>query len=81
LMNYFVKGLQTVPDVAEKVVEKFPVDYQDLKDKTILVVKARQLIWAMRNVGTPPFSTTCPMTKPTTKPASLQLVQCPEVLE
>jgi hypothetical protein len=54
-MNYFIKGLQSAPDVAEKVVEKFPVDYQDLKDKTILVVKARQLIRAMRNTGAPPF--------------------------
>jgi hypothetical protein len=54
-MNYFIKGLQTALDVAEKVVEKFPVDYQDLKDKTIIVVKARQLIRAMRNTGAPPF--------------------------
>jgi hypothetical protein len=54
-MNYFIKGLQSAPDVAEKVVEKFPVDYQDLKDKTIMVVKARQLIRAMRNTGAPPF--------------------------
>jgi hypothetical protein len=54
-MNYFIKGLQSAPDVAEKVVERFPVDYQDLKDKTILVVKARQLIRAMRNSGAPPF--------------------------
>jgi hypothetical protein len=43
-MNYFIKGLQLAPDIAEKVVEKFPVNYQDLKDKTIMVVKARQLI-------------------------------------
>jgi hypothetical protein len=43
-INYFIKGLQTALDVAEKVVEKFSVNYQDLKDKTILVVKARQLI-------------------------------------
>jgi hypothetical protein len=54
-MNYFIKGLQSAPDVAEKVVEKFPTDYQDLKDKTIMVVKARQLIRAMRNTGAPPF--------------------------
>jgi hypothetical protein len=40
LMNYFLKGLKTAPNVMERVVEKFPSDYQDLKDKAIAVVKA-----------------------------------------
>ena len=61
-MNYFVKGLQAAPDVAEKVIEKFPVDYQDLKDKAIIVVKARQLIRAMRNMNTFPFQRTAQQT-------------------
>jgi Zinc knuckle len=54
-MNYFLKGLNSAPDVVEKVVEKFPTDYQDLKDKAVLAVKAKQLIRAMRNSGQPPF--------------------------
>jgi len=43
-MNYFLKGLKAAPDVMERVVEKSPTNYQDLKDKTIVVVKARQLL-------------------------------------
>ena len=43
-MNYFLKGLKTTPDVEERVVDKHPVDYYDLKEKTIMVVKARQLL-------------------------------------
>jgi hypothetical protein len=39
-MNYFLKGLKVAPDVMEQVVEKFPNDYQDLKEKTVTVVKA-----------------------------------------
>ena len=39
-MNYFLKGLMMAPDVMERVVEKIPTDYQDLKDKAIAVVKA-----------------------------------------
>jgi hypothetical protein len=54
-MNYFLKGLNLVPDVVEKVVEKFPIDYQDLKDKAVMVVKAKQLIQAMRNTRQSPF--------------------------
>jgi hypothetical protein len=44
MMNYFLKGLKATPDVMEQVVEKSPTDYQDLKDKTITVVKAWQLL-------------------------------------
>jgi hypothetical protein len=43
-MNYFLKGLKVAPDVMERVIEKAPTSYQDLKDKTIAVVKARQLL-------------------------------------
>jgi hypothetical protein len=39
-MNYFLKGLKTAPDIMERVVEKFPNDYQDMKDKAITMVKA-----------------------------------------
>ena len=54
-MNYFLKGLNSALDVVKKVVEKFPTDYQDLKDKAVMVVKAKQLIRAMRNMGQSPF--------------------------
>jgi hypothetical protein len=54
-MNYFLKGLNSAPDVVEKVVEKFPMDYQDLKDKAVMVVKAKQLIHTMRNTRQSPF--------------------------
>jgi hypothetical protein len=54
-MNYFLKGLNSAPDVVEKVVERFPTDYQDLKDKAVLAVKAKQLIQAMRNTSQSPF--------------------------
>jgi len=43
-MNYFLKGLNSAPNMVEKVVEKFPTDYQDLKDKAVMVIKAKQLI-------------------------------------
>jgi len=48
LINYFLKGLKTAPNIMEQVVKKFPNNYQDLKAKTIAVVKARQLLRAMR---------------------------------
>jgi len=55
-MNYFLKGLKTAPDIMEQVVEKIPTDYQDLKDKAVTVVKARQLLRAMRaSADTPIF--------------------------
>jgi hypothetical protein len=48
LMNYFLKGLKIASDIMEQVVKKFPNNYQDLKAKTIAIVKARQLLQAMR---------------------------------
>jgi hypothetical protein len=54
-MSYFLKGLNLAPNIVEKVVEKFPMDYQDLKNKVIMLVKAKQLIYAMRNTGQSPF--------------------------
>ncbi len=38
-MNVFLKGLQTASDVIERVINKSPTDYYDLKEKTIAVVK------------------------------------------
>jgi hypothetical protein len=56
MINYFLKGLKTAPDVMERVVEKIPTDYQDLKDKAVAVVKAQQLLQAMRmSADTPIF--------------------------
>jgi hypothetical protein len=55
-MNYFLKGFKTTPDVMEQIVEKIPTDYQDLKDKAVAVVKAQQLLRAMRaSADTPIF--------------------------
>jgi len=55
-MNYFLKGLKMALDVMEQVIEKTPTNYQDLKDKAIAVVKAQQLLWAIRaGTDTPIF--------------------------
>ncbi len=48
LMDMFLKGLNTAPDIIERVIDKSPTDYYDLKDKTILVVKNWQLLQAMK---------------------------------
>lgn len=56
LMNVFLKGLSTAQDVVKRVIDKSPIDYYNLKDKTILVVKNRQLLCAMKgNNNAPPF--------------------------
>jgi len=56
LMNVFLKGLKTALDVVERVIDKSPTDYYDLKDKMILVVKNRQLLRAMKDsTSTPQF--------------------------
>jgi hypothetical protein len=48
-MNFFLKGLNSAPDIMERVVDKNLTNYYDLKAKAILVVKNRQLLQAMRN--------------------------------
>ncbi len=55
-MNAFLKGLKTAPDIVERVIDKSPMDYYDLKEKTILVVKNWQLLQAMKDsASTPQF--------------------------
>ncbi len=44
LMNMFLKGLHTFPHIVERIIDKSPQDYYDLKSKTILVVKNQQLL-------------------------------------
>ena len=48
-MNFFLKGLNSAPDIMEQVIDKNPTNYYDLKAKAALVVKNRQLLHAMRN--------------------------------
>jgi len=49
LMNMFLKGLNTALNVIKRVIDKMLADYYDLKEKTIMVVKNQQLIWAIKN--------------------------------
>jgi len=51
-MNMFLKGLHTFPHIVERIIDKSPRDYYDLKDKTILVVKNQQLLHAIKNSST-----------------------------
>ncbi len=56
LMNMFLKGLHTFPYIIERVIDKSPTDYYDLKEKTIMVVKNQQLLRAIKSSSTPvPF--------------------------
>ncbi len=52
LMNMFLKGLHTFPHIVERIIDKSPQDYYDLKNKTILVVKNQQLLRAIKNSST-----------------------------
>ncbi len=52
LMNMFLKGLHTFPHIVERIIDKSPSNYYDLKDKTILVVKNQQLLRAIKNSST-----------------------------
>jgi len=55
-MNMFLKGLHTFPHIVERIIDKSPSDYYDLKKKTILVVKNQQLLHAIKNSSnTAPF--------------------------
>src|SRR5216683_3324031 len=51
-MNMFLKGLHTFPHIVERIINKSPQDYYDLKNKTILVVKNQQLLRAIKNSAT-----------------------------
>jgi len=56
LMNMFLKGLHNFPHIVERVIDKSPTDYYDLKEKTITVVKNQQLLQAIKNSSNPmPF--------------------------
>jgi len=44
LMNMFLKGLHTFPHIVERIINKSPTNYYDLKEKTITVVKNQQLL-------------------------------------
>ncbi len=52
LMNMFLKGLHTFPHIVERIIDKSPLDYYDLKNRTILVVKNQQLLRAIKNSST-----------------------------
>ena len=49
LMNMFLKGLHTFPHIVERIINKSPSDYYNLKEKTILIVKNQQLLRAIKN--------------------------------
>ena len=48
LMNLFLKGLENVPDILKWVIDKSPLNYYNLKDKMILVVKNQQLLCTIK---------------------------------
>ncbi len=52
-MNMFLKGLNNAPNVIERVINKTPTDYYNLKQKTIVVVKNQQLLRAIKNNTNP----------------------------
>jgi len=53
-INLFLKGLTTALDVFEKVMDyPVPDNYNDLKDKAISVVKARQLVNTLKCTANP----------------------------
>ncbi len=52
LMNMFLKGLHTFPHIIERIIDKSPQDYYNLKNKTILVVKNQQLLRTIKNSAT-----------------------------
>ncbi len=56
LMNMFLKGLNNVPNIIERVINKTPTNYYNLKQKTIAMVKNQQLLQAIKNNTNPaPF--------------------------
>jgi len=56
LMNMFLKGLHNFPHIIERIINKSPTDYYNLKEKTITVVKNQQLLRVIKNSSNPtPF--------------------------
>ena len=56
LINMFLKGLHNFPHIIKRIINKSPADYYNLKEKTILVVKNQQLLYAIKNNSNPtPF--------------------------
>ncbi len=53
-VNLFLKGLTTAPDVFKKVID-YPIsnNYNNLRDKAISIIKARQLINALKRTANP----------------------------
>ncbi len=52
-MNMFLKGLHNFPHIIERIINKSPTDYYDLKEKTITVIKNQQLLRAIKNSANP----------------------------
>ncbi len=48
-MNMFLKGLHNFPHIVERIIDKSPTDYYDLKGKTIAIIKNQQLLHAIKN--------------------------------
>ncbi len=58
LMNMFLKGFHNFPHIVERIIDKSPTDYFNLKEKAIMVVKNQQLLCAIKNSANPtPFRT------------------------
>jgi len=54
MINLFLKGLTSAPDVVEKVMDHpIPNNYNDLKQKAISIVKVRQLVKALKKTTAP----------------------------
>src|SRR5712671_2203871 len=71
LVNMFLKGLHTFPHIVERIIDKSPHNYYDLKDKTILVVKNQQLLRAIKNSSsTTPFQQNFQCPRYTPRPPS-----------
>ena len=49
LMNMFLKGLHNFPHIIERIINKSLMDYYNLRDKTIIVVKNQQLLRMIKN--------------------------------
>jgi len=55
-MNMFLKGLHNFPHIVERIIDKSPINYYNLKEKTITIVKNQQLLRAIKNSSNPtPF--------------------------
>jgi len=55
MINLFLKGLTTSTDMFEKVMDHpTPNNYYNLKNKAVSIVKARQLVNALKHTVAPP---------------------------